>query len=66
MSNTLLTLFGMDRYEDHYRTGFWRDYTVYSLVAAHAKRAPGRIAIRSLQGDLSYGTLVEHVDAFAG
>ena len=65
MSNTLMTLFNMDRYEEHYRTGFWRNDTVYALVQAHTERTPDRVAIRSAQGDLSYRALVAHVDAFA-
>ena len=65
MSNTLMTLFNMDRYDEHYRTGFWRDDTIYALVQAHAARMPDRIAIRSAQGDLSYRELVAHADAFA-
>ena len=65
MSNTLLTLFDTDRYHEHYRTGSWRDDTVYALVRAHAERAPERIALRSASGDLTYGSLIMHVDAFA-
>lgn len=65
MSNTLLTLFNTDRYQDYYRTGFWRDDTVYSLVRAQAERAPDRIAVRSAQGDLTYGELLTQADAFA-
>jgi acyl-CoA synthetase (AMP-forming)/AMP-acid ligase II len=65
MSNSLLTLFSIGRYQEHYRAGFWRDDTVYALVAAHAARAPDRIAVRSAHGDLSYRALVAHVDAFA-
>jgi acyl-CoA synthetase len=64
MSNSLLTLFSLERYEEYYRSGFWRDDTIYSLVAAHAARGPG-IAIRSAQGDMSYGALLAHADAFA-
>src|ERR1700738_3626775 len=65
MSNTLLTLFDTERYQEHYRTGFWRDDTFYMLVRAHAERTPDRIAIRSRQGDVSYGDLLKHADAFA-
>ena len=61
----LNTPFNMDRYQEHYRTGFWRDDTVYALVQAHAERTPDRVAIRSAQGDLSYRELVAHADAFA-
>ena len=42
MSNSLLTLFSLERYREHYRTGFWRDETIYALVKAHAARAPDR------------------------
>jgi len=65
MSNTLLTLFNTERYQEYYRTGFWRDDTVYALVRAHAERTPDRIAIRSAQGDLTYGELLTQADAFA-
>jgi len=65
MSNNLLTLFSLERYQEHYRSGFWRDETIYALVKAHAERAPDRIAIRSRNGDLSYRALLAHVDAFA-
>jgi acyl-CoA synthetase len=64
MSNTLLTLFNTGRYEEHYRAGFWRDDTIYALVRGHAERSPDRIAIRSAQGDLSYGELIAQADAF--
>jgi len=65
MSNSLLTLLSIERYQEHYRAWFWRDDTVYSLVKAHAARAPDRIAIRSAHGDLSYRALISHADAFA-
>jgi acyl-CoA synthetase (AMP-forming)/AMP-acid ligase II len=65
MPNTLLTLFNVDRYEEYYRTSLWRDDTVYALVRAHAERTPDRIAVRSAHHDLTYRTLLMHVDAFA-
>jgi acyl-CoA synthetase (AMP-forming)/AMP-acid ligase II len=65
MANSLMTLFNMDRYEEYYRAGFWRDETVYALAKAHAERTPDRVAIRSTQGDMSYRVLVAHADAFA-
>src|SRR4051812_8591400 len=65
MSNTLLTLFNPVAYEEYYRTGFWRDDTVYSLAAAHAIRAPDRVAIRSRGRDVTYRELVSLVNAFA-
>src|SRR5262249_25784431 len=65
MSNTLLTLFHADRYEEHYRGGFWRDDTLYALLRAHAQRTPDRIAVRSARGDLTYRALLTQADAFA-
>ena len=65
MSSTLLTLFDIDRYEEYYRGGFWRDDTIYDLVRTHAERAPERVALRSGQGPLTYRALLMHVDAFA-
>lgn len=64
--NTLLTLFNTDRYDEYTRAGFWRDDTFYGLVRGHAERNPDRIAVRSASGDLTYGRLIELVDAFAG
>src|ERR1700722_13408133 len=60
MLNTLLTLFDTDRCEEYYRTGFWRDDTVYALVRAHADRTPDRIAVRSAHHDLTYRALLMH------
>lgn len=65
MFNTLLTLFDAVTYQEYYRTGFWRDDTVYSLVRAHATRTPGRVAIRSRGRDVTYRELLNLVDAFA-
>jgi acyl-CoA synthetase len=64
--NMLLTLFNTDRYDEYTRTGFWRDQTFYGLVRDHAERTPERLAIRSASGDITYGRLIELVDAFAG
>ena len=54
----LLTLFNTERYEEHYRTGFWRDDTIYSLVRENAQCAPDRIAVRSAHGDFTYKELL--------
>jgi hypothetical protein len=40
MSSTLLTLFDTDRYHEHYRSGLWRDDTIYALVRAYSEKAP--------------------------
>lgn len=65
MSNTLLTLFNVDRYKEYYRSGLWRDDTIYSLVRDHAERNPERVAVRSRHVDLTYRQLVDLADAFA-
>ena len=58
MLNTLLTLFGTDRYHEFYRAGLWRDETLYDLVRAHSEQAPESIALRSTHGDLTYRMLL--------
>jgi acyl-CoA synthetase (AMP-forming)/AMP-acid ligase II len=65
MSNTLLTLFHNDRYQEYYQAGFWRDDTVYALARMHGERSPDRIALRSAQGDLTYRELLAQANAFA-
>jgi acyl-CoA synthetase (AMP-forming)/AMP-acid ligase II len=61
----LLTLFNKQRCDEHYRTGFWRDDTIYSLVKEHARRAPDRVAVRTARTCLTYQELVGAADAFA-
>jgi acyl-CoA synthetase (AMP-forming)/AMP-acid ligase II len=61
----LLTLFNKERCEEHYRTGFWRDDTLYSLVKEHARRAPDRIAVRTARTHVTYKELVGAADSFA-
>jgi acyl-CoA synthetase (AMP-forming)/AMP-acid ligase II len=63
--NTLLTSLAPDRLREHYRSGFWRDETVYSLVQAHALATPDRIAITNQHGSISYARLIAAADAFA-
>jgi acyl-CoA synthetase (AMP-forming)/AMP-acid ligase II len=65
MSNTLLTLFHTDRYDEYYHAGFWRNDTVYALVRVHAMHDPERVALRTGRGTVTYRTLLMHVDAFA-
>jgi acyl-CoA synthetase (AMP-forming)/AMP-acid ligase II len=65
MSNMLLTLFSADRYHEHYRSGFWRDDTVYSLVEGHAAHAPNSIAVRTAHGAVTYAELLAAADSFA-
>jgi acyl-CoA synthetase len=65
MTNTLLTLFDLERYERHYRAGHWRDDTIYSLVQGHAARTPDQVAIRTAHGALTYRELAAAADRFA-
>lgn len=61
----LLTLFNQERYAEHYRSGFWRDDTVYSLVKSHAQRAPDSIAVRTAGSSVTYRQLLDAADSFA-
>jgi acyl-CoA synthetase len=61
----LLTLFNQERYEEYYRSGFWRDETVYSLVKSHAQRAPDSIAVQTAQSSVTYRELLDAADSFA-
>jgi acyl-CoA synthetase (AMP-forming)/AMP-acid ligase II len=63
--NTLLTSLALDRVREHYRGGFWRDETIYSLVQAHALATPDKIAIADQHGSISYAGLIAAADAFA-
>jgi acyl-CoA synthetase (AMP-forming)/AMP-acid ligase II len=65
MRNTILSLLSAKRLEEHYRSGFWRGDTLYSLLAQHAKRSPGRFALRDRTGRLTYRQLLTTVDAYA-
>ena len=63
---TLLTLLDSGRLAEHYRTGAWRDETIYGLLRTHAERAPDDCAIRDRARRLTYRALLQEVDAFAG
>jgi acyl-CoA synthetase len=65
MQNTMLTLFNSARSEEHYRSGFWKNDTLYSLLQAHAQRTPDKVSIRTLRRAISYSELLRRVDLFA-
>jgi acyl-CoA synthetase (AMP-forming)/AMP-acid ligase II len=65
MTNTILSLLSRERLDEHYRTGFWRRDTIYSLVAQHASRSPDRFALRDRTRRLTYRQFLDAVDAFA-
>jgi acyl-CoA synthetase len=61
----MLTLLSYERLTAHYRDGFWKDDTIYALVAAHAARTPGRVAFRDAARTFTYAELLTAVDRFA-
>jgi acyl-CoA synthetase (AMP-forming)/AMP-acid ligase II len=65
MSNTLLTLLSSELMRHYYAAGFWRDDTIYALVAAHARRAPEKYAVRDCLRRVSYRALVAAADRLA-
>jgi acyl-CoA synthetase len=65
MTNGLLTLLSKDRLDKHYRDGFWKADTIYSLAAERAKKSPDQFAVRDRFRRLTYRELVFQADALA-
>ena len=65
MSNTILTLLSAERLDAFYKSGFWRDQTIYAVARQHAEAAPDRFAVRDRLRRISYGDLLARGDAFA-
>jgi acyl-CoA synthetase (AMP-forming)/AMP-acid ligase II len=65
MTNTILTLLSAELIRRYYAAGHWRDDTIYSLVRAHARRAPDKPALRDRFRRVGYATLAAAVDALA-
>jgi acyl-CoA synthetase len=63
--NTILTLLSAESIRHYYAAGFWRDDTIYSLVAGHAARAPASFAVRDRFRRLTYGELAAAADTLA-
>ena len=63
--NTLLTLLSHEQLKAFYRDGYWQDDTIYTLVAAHAGRAPNQPAFVEARRTYTYRELLAAVDAFA-
>jgi len=61
----VLSLLSAERLGEHYRSGFWRHDTIYSLVAQHARRAPDHFALRDRTRRLDYRQLLAEVDELA-
>ena len=62
MTNAILTTLSAERLRAHYRDGFWRDDTIYSLVRDHAARAPDKFALRDRARRLTYRDLLAAAD----
>ncbi len=58
-------LLGDNLIKQYYAAGFWRNDTIYSLVRAHARRAPESFALRERDRRFTYRQLVEAADALA-
>jgi acyl-CoA synthetase (AMP-forming)/AMP-acid ligase II len=65
MTSPLLTLLSADSIKRNYASGFWRDETIYDVAAAHARRAPNRIAVDDSYRSLSFGELIAAAIALA-
>jgi acyl-CoA synthetase len=65
MSNTILTLLSAECLDAFYKSGFWRDQTIYAVARQHADAAPQRFAVRDRLRRVSYGDLLARADAFA-
>jgi acyl-CoA synthetase len=65
MHNTILTLLSSELRQHYHAAGWWRDDTIYSVVSAHARRAPDRWAVRDRFRRASYGELVAAADRLA-
>jgi acyl-CoA synthetase len=63
--NTILTTLDLAGSRQFYARGYWRDDTLYSVLASWAKRAPDRIFLRDTNAQLSYREALRWVDAFA-
>lgn len=63
--NTILTLLSPELMQRYYAAGFWRDDTIYSLVRAHAQRAPDKYAVREHLRRITYRELVGAADRVA-
>jgi acyl-CoA synthetase (AMP-forming)/AMP-acid ligase II len=61
----ILTLLSPELIRQYYAGGFWRDETIYALVSAHARRAPGAPAVRDRYRRVSYGELLAAADRVA-
>jgi len=65
MSPPILSLLSAEALETHYRSGHWRDRTIYQLVRARAETAPEKVALRDRRRHLTCRQMVAAADGFA-
>jgi acyl-CoA synthetase len=65
MTNTLLTLHDPAAARRYYAAGLWRDDTFYALLRRHAAARPEGFALRDGGRRLTWGALLDWVDAVA-
>jgi acyl-CoA synthetase len=63
--STILTLHDPHLARRHYAAGHWREDTLYTLLAAHARRRPDSHALRDSRRRLTWSALCAWVDAIA-
>jgi acyl-CoA synthetase len=63
--NMLLTTIDVAQAREFYARGYWREHTLYRILASWAEKTPDRIFLRDTGAVLSYGDTLRWVDAFA-
>lgn len=63
--NSLLTTLDVARAREFYARGYWREETLYSVLASWAEKTPDRVFLRDTNSALSYREAHKWVDAFA-
>ncbi len=66
MASTMLTLLNAQDMRRFYAEGHWQDDTIFQLVAAHARKTPGKVALRDQKRAITYSALIGAVEALAG
>ena len=65
MANVILSRLSAELLAEHYRSGYWKDETLYAVLRRHAQRSPDRFALRDRLRRLTFGELLTVVDAVA-
>jgi acyl-CoA synthetase (AMP-forming)/AMP-acid ligase II len=65
MSTVILSLLSSESLDTYRHSGFWRDDTIYSVAAGHARISPNAFAVRDSVERLTYRALINAADALA-